>query len=102
MVEDRVEATATDFDGTYVQAALFPSEFVHDLPEPLEVGARWAAVHGGRESPESEMHEVGGVANWYFAGHQNKLSLDVFRITIDDPTGHAERWRGRLQWDVSF
>lgn len=101
-VEDRVEATTTDFDGTYVQAALFPSEFVHDLPEPLEVGARWAAVHGGRESPESEMHEVGGVANWYFAGHQNKLSLDVFRITIDDPTGHAERWRGRLQWDVSF
>lgn len=101
-IEDTTTDITSDYEGTYVQAAFFPAEFIMGLPEPLEVGARWATVSGGPAAVASESREVGGVANWYFSGHKNKLSLDIFRVSIEDQTSRADRWRARVQWDVSF
>jgi phosphate-selective porin OprO/OprP len=40
--------------------------------------------------------------NWFFDGHRNKLTADLSRLGIDDPTGSGTAWRVRLQWDFSF
>lgn len=45
---------------------------------------------------------MSGVANWFFAGHRNKLTLETSRLTLDDPTTHSKVWRIRFQWDVSI
>jgi hypothetical protein len=43
------------------------------------------------------------VFNWFVAGHNNKLTLDVSRLH-DENEAAGRRWetRIRLQWDVSF
>jgi phosphate-selective porin len=100
-VEDLTSAVETEYDGTYVQAAFFPSE-IFDAPRPLEIGARWAKVAGGPETFDRDMREVTGVVNWYFADHKNKLTFDVSRVNIEGDGGEAGKWRSRLQWDISF
>lgn len=101
-IDDRATGERTDYRGTYVQAGFFPSEVFEGLPEPLEIGARWAYVSGGPVGDDPDVREAGAVANWYFAGHRNKLTFDLFRVDIEDPSGSADRWRARLQWDLSF
>ena len=42
-------------------------------------------------------------ANWFFSGHDNKLTLDLSRLEQDVPaaeTLHDNRLR--IQWDISF
>ena len=99
-VEDLDAATETDYEGTFVQAAFFPSE-IFGAPEELEIGARWAEVSGGPATFDRTMREVTGVANWYIAGHKNKLTFDISRVSVEG-TGEANRWLSRLQWDISF
>ena len=43
-------------------------------------------------------------ANWFFKGHNNKLTLDYSYLTIDDQFAGLDdsKDRVRLQWDVSF
>lgn len=101
-VEDLTTGVETDYDGTFVQAAFFPSVVLAGTPEPLEVGARWAKVAGGPETFDRDMREITGVVNWYFADHKNKLTLDISRVSVEGDGGEADRWRSRLQWDISF
>jgi hypothetical protein len=42
-------------------------------------------------------------ANWFFAGHANKLTVDFSRLSLDQITGSdLVDYRVRVQWDVSF
>jgi hypothetical protein len=73
------------------------------IPTPLEVAFRYAWVDPDTARPDDEQQETIFGANWYFQGHDNKLSFDLSWLTIDDPEGpRAEDVRVRLQWDVSF
>ena len=53
---------------------------------------------------ERERQEFTIAANWFFAGHNNKLTFDYSYLTLDDSAlGEDEGdHRVRLQWDVSF
>lgn len=42
-------------------------------------------------------------ANWFFDGHENKATLDLSRLTLEDPgSPELSDFRIRLQWDISF
>lgn len=101
-IDDTEEDELSDLNGTYAQAGFFPSEFLSSLPPQLEVAARWAKVNDGGPGADVDRREVGGVVNWYFDGHANKLTFDVFRLDVDDDDGTDDRWRARVQWDISF
>ena len=101
-VDDTETGVETDIHGTYLQAGIFPSVFLDFVPEPLEVAARWARVDGGPVGADRDQREVGGVVNWFFAEHKNKLTFDVHHLTVDGDGGEGSRWRARLQWDISF
>ena len=100
-----VEDTETNVDssltGTYVQAGYFFHGLVDAFPAPLELAARVAFVSGDAPFPGDE-REITVGANWFFAGHANKLTSDISWLSLDDDSGTLEITRFRLQWDISF
>jgi len=40
--------------------------------------------------------------NWFFSGHDNKLTADVSWLALEQPGARPSRHRFRFQWDVSF
>ena len=80
--------------------------FFTDLPRFPEAGARRALRmleerNGNDISLDNEREEATVAANWFFNGHNNKLTLD-YLTTLDDGHGVDEHGhRVRLQ-DVSF
>jgi len=102
-VTDNDTGLQTRLQGAYFQAGLFPSALSGSVPRPLELAARWAFVDADRSVPDDSRRELTLGANWFFAGHDNKLTTDVSRLELDQPAAPTLRdYRFRLQWDVSF
>ncbi len=108
-IHDRGPGTRGTFDlfGANAQTGYFFGECIDWFPDPLEFGVRWAWVKEPNETDrtiENIRSEYTAAANWFFAGHNNKLTLDYSYLTLEDgltgqePSDH----RVRLQWDVSF
>jgi phosphate-selective porin OprO/OprP len=53
---------------------------------------------------DNEREEYTLAANWFFAGHNNKLTLDYSYLTLDDGLTGIDNSESRIrfQWDVSF
>jgi phosphate-selective porin OprO and OprP len=106
-ISDRVVGSKNDLTGGYVQAGYFFSNLFPSFPAPLELAVRYANVNepnavDRRIDNEREEYTLG--ANWFFNGHNNKLTLDYSHLTLDDGLlglDDSEN-RVRLQWDVSF
>jgi phosphate-selective porin len=106
-VDDRVVGTHSELTGGYVQAGYFFHHLFPAVPEPLEFAVRYAAVDEPNAvdlSLENQRREYTIGANWFFSGHNNKLTLDYSRLTLEDGLvgADADENRIRLQWDVSF
>ena len=102
-VTDNVNSTETPMRGSYVQAGYFLNEIYSKIPRQLEFAGRYAFVdpHTGRAN--DLLHEAGIVANWFFKGHADKLSVDVSRYTLAAVEGNrGSRIGVRVQWDASF
>ena len=93
--------------GYYTQLGYFFHESFPSFPEELELAVRHAWLTEPNADDfnfENEREETTLAANWFFDGHNNKLTLDYSYLTLDDGAmglsddGH----RVRLQWDVSF
>ena len=43
-------------------------------------------------------------ANWFFWGHNNKITVDYSYLTLDDDvlSRNVSDHRSRVQWDISF
>jgi len=102
-IDDTVDNVVSDFSGWYAQAGYFLHEAFDSFPEPLEIAFRYARVDSGEGIvlPSDRELIIGG--NWFFNGHNNKLTLDysVLKSTLhlgSEDTG----WRVRAQWDISF
>ncbi|MEM7613191.1 MAG: porin, partial [Pseudomonadota bacterium] len=104
---DRVANTDNDLTGGYVQTGYFFHNKFESVPAPLELAVRYAFV----EEPnvldrnfENDREELSLAANWFFSGHNNKLTFDISRLDLDDRViGRDEsESRVRVQWDVSF
>jgi phosphate-selective porin len=102
-VDDNVNNTSTDLRGTYIQVGCFLWGLSQRFPKPLEVAFRYAWVDPDRFVPNDEREEFIVAANWFFAGHDNKLTFDFSRLTLDQPEAlRLVDHRIRAQWDISF
>ncbi len=103
--------------GLYAQSGYFFNELFDCVPEELELAFRYAFVRepanaAGAPAPAGSLtdsnlrQEFTAAANWFFSGHNNKVTLDYSYLTIDDSSfamnGNQVDQRVRLQWDVSF
>ena len=102
-IDDTIEEVVTDLDGNYVQAGYFFSEAFDWFPEPLELGARWAFANTDGDNPDSRVDEYTFAVNWFFSGHDNKLTAEYAWFSFsDDLPQDASGGRFRLQWDIQF
>ncbi|MFT5443344.1 MAG: phosphate-selective porin OprO/OprP [Myxococcota bacterium] len=97
----------SDLFGGYAQAGYFFNEVIDFVPEELELAFRYAYVREPnsvnlRKNNKRSEYTVG--ANWFFSGHNNKITLDYSHLTLDDNVlaRNVSDNRVRLQWDVSF
>ncbi len=106
-IKDNSDGSSHELTGGYVQAGYFFSNIFPNFPAPLELAARYSYVdepNAVNRVLENERREFTLGANWFFNGHNNKVTMDVSRLTLDD-TFYAQDEsdnRLRLQWDVSF
>ncbi len=107
-VEDRGQADSTNnLYGVYAQTGYFFNEIFDWFPEPLELAYRYAWLeepNGTDRNYDNERQEHSVAANWFIAGHNNKVTLDYSYLTLDDGFANddTDAHRVRLQWDVSF
>ena len=94
--------------GYYTQFGYFFNEIYPSFPEELELAVRYAWLeepNGNDISLDNEREEATVAANWFFNGHNNKLTLDYSYLTLNENDffgGDATGSRVRLQWDISF
>ncbi|MDA0204216.1 MAG: porin [Acidobacteria bacterium] len=103
LVIDNVNSSETHLRGSYVQAGYFFNEIYSKIPRQLEFAGRYAFVDPQTGRSNDLIHETGVVANWFFKGHADKLSVDVSRYSlaaVDSNLG--PRIGVRVQWDASF
>ena len=107
VIEDNSDGSEHELTGGYVQAGYFFHNIVPDFPEELELAVRYAFVDEPNATDrifENERRETTIGANWFFNGHNNKLTLDYSHLTLDDAFYKQNESDNRLrfQWDVSF
>ncbi len=106
-VADAAARTKNDLVGAYAQAGYFFHYLLPVVPAPLELAFRYAFVDEPNRFDRAldnhrEEYTVG--ANWFFAGHNNKLTLDYSHLKLEDAflNRNVSDDRVRFQWDVSF
>jgi len=97
----------SDFYGLYAQTGYFFNGLFEFVPEELELAFRYAFVREPNEIDRLEENfrqEYTVAANWFFSGHNNKITLDYSYLTLDDDVlaRNVSDNRVRLQWDISF
>jgi len=93
--------------GGYLQSGYFFHHLISAIPESLEFAARYAFVEEPNKENlaiDNDRQEITLAANWFFKGHNNKLTLDWSHLSLDDNrlNDKESESRIRLQWDVSF
>ena len=106
-IRDRADGSKHQLTGGYVQAGYFFHQLFPRIPEPLEFAVRYAAVdepNAVNRAFENQRREFTLGANWFFNGHNNKLTVDLSRLSLDDGLVGLDDSGNRLrfQWDVSF
>ncbi len=107
-VEDLFIATnldgTTDLMGGYLQAGYFPHDLIPLVPKQLEFAMRYATVDPNIDIDNDRQQEFTGAMNWFFSGHNNKLTFEVSHLTVEDSIKNIEKSeeRARVQWDISF
>jgi hypothetical protein len=102
-VDDRVNQEITELDGWFAQAGYFFHEAFGGFPRPLELAVRVARVDSQQGVLLPGDRELTFAGNWFFNGHNNKITFDTSNLKTTLPRGSEDTaWRFRLQWDVSF
>ena len=106
-IKDRVNNTTSDMEGAYAQAGYFFHHLIPAVPKQLELAVRYAFVDEPNESNtqiENKREEFTIGANWFIAGHNNKITVDYSQLYLDDRdlNRKVDDGRFRVQWDVSF
>ena len=97
----------TNLYGGYAQMGYFFHELIDCVPEELELAVRYAHVREPNvidRQEENKRNEYTVGANWFFSGHNNKLTLDYSHLTLEDDVlrRNVSDDRVRFQWDISF
>jgi hypothetical protein len=101
-IKDLTNSTTTTLVGNYAQIGYFFHNAWSAIPKPLEVAFLYAFYDPNVDQRDDLLQEYSVVINWFFAGHNNKLTTDLTYFAVQDPTrGEEEGVRFRLQWDIS-
>ena len=97
----------TDFYGLYAQTGYFFNEIIDFVPKELELAFRYGLVREANETNRlktNTRNEYTVAANWFFWGHNNKITVDYSYLTLDDDvlSRNVSDHRSRVQWDISF
>jgi phosphate-selective porin OprO and OprP len=101
-IKDSGTGMQTNLMGSYAQVGYFFHYLVPAIPEELELAVRYAFVDPNISVASDKIQEFTSAANWFIAGHQNKITVDLSHLTLAQPGGELTEQRVRLQWDVSF
>ena len=106
-VDDTANNTTSDMEGAYVQSGYFFHHLVPAIPKQLELAARYAFVdepNAGNVLVNNTREEITLGANWFFAGHNSKITADFSYLSLEDVVANREvnDNRFRVQYDVSF
>ena len=106
-VRDKSTGLTHDYTGLYAQIGYFFHEIIPVIPEQLEVAFRYAFVHAPdvvNLNTNDNRQEFTTGLNYFFHGHNNKITVDYSHLTLDDQSAsqNLSEDRVRLQWDVSF
>ena len=99
-VIDQSRSTHGTSYGAYAQVGYFPHALIDIIPRPLEFAYRYAFVDPEGLLGNDMLREHTVAANWFFAGHRNKLTVDYSHLTREGAFTPIDRVR--VQWDVSF
>jgi phosphate-selective porin OprO and OprP len=106
-IKDTEVLQTYDLKGSYAQVGYFFNELNESIPEELELAFRYAFV----DEPDSDIltltsnrEEYTAAANFFIAGHSNKITVDYSYLTLDDASSSrsVNDNRVRVQWDISF
>ena len=99
-IDDTERNVTTKIQGGYLQSGYFPHGHFDWVPHSLEFAFRYATVDPDTDVRGDRKTEISFVANWFFSGHNNKLSLDVNRLWDNGgDSGNFTQTVVRLQWD---
>lgn len=106
-IDDKVNGTSSDLTGGYIQAGYFFHNLIPGFPKELELATRYAYVKEPNETDlteDNKRKEFTVGANWFVNGHNNKITADFSRLSVDDGLVNKKdsENRFRVQWDVSF
>lgn len=106
-IEDRSGGIRSELEGMYAQAGYFFHNVFPSVPKPLEFAFRYAFVEEPNEVDrllENRREEFTLGANWFFAGHNNKFTMDYSHLKLEDDylRRNVSDNRFRFQWDISF
>ena len=106
-VEDNVTNMEYDLTGAYIQGGYFFHYLFPFVPRSLEMAFRYAFVEEPNrfdQTLDNEREEYTFGLNWFFAGHNNKLTMDFSHLTLEDDflSRDVSDDRARFQWDISF
>lgn len=90
--------------GGFVQAGYFPHRQLSFIPENIELAGRYAFVDMDTDRSYDKQMELSAAINYFMEGHFNKLSLQISRLSVEDPIKLQKDTENRLwaQWDFSF
>jgi len=101
-VKDKINLTERTLTGWYFQAGYFFHHLWPAIPKPLEFSAQAAYYNPVVDLSGDLVQEYSFATNWFFNGHENKLTADVTYFKGDFPGFESQdEWRVRLQWDFS-
>jgi len=106
-VDDTVNNSVSDMEGAYVQSGYFFHNLISFIPKQLEFAGRYAFVeepNSGNVLVNNRREEYTLGANWFFAGHNSKITADFSYLSLEDTVANREvnDNRFRVQYDVSF
>jgi hypothetical protein len=106
-IHDKLDNTSRTLGGNYIQLGTFPVTYIRKFPKQLEFALRYSLYLPylnltGWDASQFSEDEYTITLNWFFKGHNNKLTSEVSFIDFKENDVMKPGWRFRLQWDVSF
>lgn len=103
IIDDKLNNTTSNLAGTYVQAGYFFHQLFPRFPEKMEIAGRYTIFTPELDTREVLHNEYSLAVNYFFKGHDNKLTAEITRFEFEDSLlGTDGRYRFSLQWDISF
>jgi phosphate-selective porin OprO and OprP len=101
---NKLDNDATDvLQGYYIQAGYFAHQAIGWWPAPLEIAMRNALYRPNKEAQQTREKETSLAFNWFFNGHQNKLTFETSYFNyVKSDLDPTDEWRFRVQWDISL